>query len=176
MRLGFKHWIWGDERVYYESPGIWISVLYFFWYSVHGYSLLGNLWWGFQKMVTKMFICNMSYSVKKKKRNLFIPLPLEHIECARPRVQDAQFDTILTEIKACFNLWSMHALSRLVASILEMPHQGGGPVKLDSMWQHRLTRPLHVQHTYYRIIFKQNPFNIISRGVQRWTSTDFRLK
>ena len=38
------------------------------------------------------------------------------------------------------------------------------------------TRPLHVQHTYYRIIFKQNPFNIISRGVQRWTSTDFRLK
>ena len=29
------------------------------------------------------------------------------------------------------------------------------------------TRPLHVQHTYYRIIFKQNPFNIISRGVQR---------
>ena len=52
----------------------------------------------------------------------------------------------------------------------------GGPVKLDSMWQHRLTRPLHVQHTYYRIIFEQNPFNIISRGVQRWTSTDFRLK
>ena len=29
------------------------------------------------------------------------------------------------------------------------------------------TRPLHVQHTYYRIIFRQNPFNIISRGVQR---------
>ena len=52
----------------------------------------------------------------------------------------------------------------------------GGPVKLDSMWQHRLTRPLHVQHTFYRIIFKQNPFNIISRGVQCWTSTDFRLK
>ena len=38
------------------------------------------------------------------------------------------------------------------------------------------TRPLHVQHTYYRIIFEQNPFNIISRGVQRRTSTDFRLK
>ena len=56
----------------------------------------------------------------------------------------------------------------------------GGPVKLDSMWQHRLTRlvprPLHVQHTYYRIIFKQNPFNIISREVQGCTSTDFRLK
>ena len=52
----------------------------------------------------------------------------------------------------------------------------GGPVKLDSMWQHRLARPLHVQHTYYRIIFKQNPFNIISRGVQGCTSTDFRLK
>ena len=38
------------------------------------------------------------------------------------------------------------------------------------------TRPLHVQHTYYRIIFKLNPFNIISRGVQGCTSTDFRLK
>ena len=35
------------------------------------------------------------------------------------------------------------------------------------------TRPLHVQHTYYRISFKQNPFNIISRGVQRRTSTIF---
>ena len=52
----------------------------------------------------------------------------------------------------------------------------GGPVKLDSMWQHRLTRPLHLQHMYYRKIFKQNPFNIISRGVQGCTSTDFRLK
>ena len=38
------------------------------------------------------------------------------------------------------------------------------------------TRPLHVQHTYYCIIFKQNPFNIISREVQGCTSTDFRLK
>ena len=38
------------------------------------------------------------------------------------------------------------------------------------------TRPLHVQHTYYRIIFKQNPFNIISSEVQGCTSTDFRLK
>ena len=46
-------------------------------------------------------------------------------------------------------------------------NDAGGPVKLDSMWQHRLTRPLHVQHTYYRIIYKENPFNIISRGVQR---------
>ena len=52
----------------------------------------------------------------------------------------------------------------------------GGAGKADSMWQHRLTRPLHVQHTYYRIIFKQNPFNIISRRVQGCTSTDFRLK
>ena len=60
----------------------------------------------------------------------------------------------------------------------------GGPVKLDSMWQHRLTRLVRdrymyspdVQHTYYRIIFKQNPFNIISREVQGCTSTDFRLK
>ena len=46
-------------------------------------------------------------------------------------------------------------------------YTGGGAVKLDSMWQHRLTRPLHVQHTYYCIIYKQNPFHIISRGVQR---------
>ena len=38
------------------------------------------------------------------------------------------------------------------------------------------TRPLYIQHTYYRIIFKQNPFNIISREVQGCTSTDFRLK
>ena len=57
----------------------------------------------------------MSYSVKKKKRNLFIPLPLEcaknlnsEILITRPLVQDEQFDTILTEIN--FNLWSMHAL------------------------------------------------------------------
>ena len=46
-------------------------------------------------------------------------------------------------------------------------NQQGGPVRLDSMWQHRLTRPFHVQHTYYSVIYKQNPFNIISRGVQR---------
>ena len=49
--------------------------------------------------------------------------------------------------------------------IIKRVKSGGGPVKLDSMWQHRLTprltRPLHVQHTYYRIIFKQNPFKII---------------
>ena len=62
------------------------------------------------------------------------------------------------------------------ALMTKRPYRGGGAVKLDSMWQHRLTRPLHVQHTYYRIIFKQNPFNIISRGVQGCTSTDFRLK
>ena len=49
----------------------------------------------------------------------------------------------------------------------KMSAPSGGPVKLDSIWQHRLTRPLHVQHMYYRIIYKQNPFNIISRGVQR---------
>ena len=34
----------------------------------------------------------------------------------------------------------------------------------------------HVQHTYYHIIYKQNQFNIISRGVQGCISTDFRLK
>ena len=54
-----------------------------------------------------------------------------------------------------------------VRALITKTPRSGGPVKLDSMWQHRLTRPLHVQHTYYRIIFKQNPFNIISRGVQR---------
>ena len=35
---------------------------------------------------------------------------------------------------------------------------------------------LHVQLTDYRIIHKQNPFNIISRGVQGCTSTDFQLE
>ena len=40
----------------------------------------------------------------------------------RPRVQDEQFDTILTEIITCFTLWPMHKLSRLMASIFfEMP-------------------------------------------------------
>ena len=72
----------------------------------------------------------MSYSVKKKKRNLFIPLPLEcaknwnsEILITRPRVQDEQFDTILTEIKAMFQ-FVVHAcaLKVGVASILEMPH------------------------------------------------------
>ena len=29
------------------------------------------------------------------------------------------------------------------------------------------TATVNVQHTYYHIIYKQNPFNIISRGVQR---------
>ena len=50
---------------------------------------------------------------------------------------------------------------------------GGGKARFNVA---DLTRPLHVQHTYYCIIYKQKPFNIISRGVQRWTSTDFRLK
>ena len=51
---------------------------------------------------------------------------------------------------------------------------------MASMWQHltfaTVTCARHVQHTYYRIIYKQNPFNIISRGVQGCTSTDFGLK
>ena len=63
------------------------------------------------------------------------------------------------------------ALKQQIAEIVKVQQNnrgGGGAVKLDSMWQHRLTRPLHVQHTYYRIIYKQNhPFNIILRGVQR---------
>ena len=56
--------------------------------------------------------------------------------------------------------------------------RGGGKARFNvaTPTYEARTRPLHVQHTYYRIIFKQNPFNIISRGVQRWTSTDFRLK
>ena len=58
---------------------VWISVPYVFWYSVHSYSLLGNLQWGFQKMVTKMFISNMPCYIKKKKRNLFLWLNLKPI-------------------------------------------------------------------------------------------------
>ena len=58
--------------------------------------------------------------------------------------------------------------------------QGGGAGKarfnVATPTYEARTRPLHVQHTYYRIIFKQNPFNIISREVQGCTSTDFRLK
>ena len=71
MRLGNILDIeFGVMNVCIMNHRVWISVLYFFWYSVHSYSLLGNLWWGFQNMVTKMFICNMSYSVKKKKTQL----------------------------------------------------------------------------------------------------------
>ena len=56
--------------------------------------------------------------------------------------------------------------------------RGGGKARFNvaTPTNEARTRPLHVQHTYYRIIFKQNPFNIISRGVQGCTSTDFRLK
>ena len=39
-----------------------------------------------------------------------------------------------------------------------------GAVKLDSMWQHRLTQPLHVQHTYYRIIYKQIHLTLFQEG------------
>ena len=38
---------------------------------------------------------------------------------------------------------------------------GGGKARFN------VATPLQVQHTYYCIIYKQNPFNIISRGVQR---------
>ena len=34
----------------------------------------------------------------------------------------------------------------------------------------------HIQHTFYRIIYKQNPFTIISRGVQPWNLNGFSLK
>ena len=65
------------------------------------------------------------------------------------------------------NQYVSYALLSLGAVLCIHIMSRGGPVKLDSMWQHRLTRPLHVPHTYYCIIYKQNPFNIISRGVQR---------
>ena len=85
-------------------------------------------------------------------------------------------ENIFSTTLACFIL-SGSPLELAVGGVLFLGvSTGGGAVKLDSMWQHRLTRPLHVQHTNYRIIFKQNPFNIISRGVQGCTSTDFRLK
>ena len=51
-----------------------------------------------------------NYNQKKKKLNAKILI-------TRPRVQDEQFDTILTEIITCFTLWPMHKLSRLMASI-----------------------------------------------------------
>ena len=52
---------------------------------------------------------------KKKKWNAKILI-------TRPRVQDEQFDTILTEIITCFTLWPMHKLSRLMASIFFKCH------------------------------------------------------
>ena len=61
--------------------------------------------------------------------------------------------------------------SRVRGAIIFSVVNQGVPVKLDSMWQHRLTRLVRDRYMYsiyyYRIIFKQNPFNIISRGVQR---------
>ena len=54
---------------------------------------------------------------------------------------------------------------------MELISRGGGAGKarfnVATPTYEARTRPLHVQHTYYRIIFKQNPFTIISRGVQR---------
>ena len=44
----------------------------------------------------------------------------------------------------------------------------GGPVKLDSMWQHRLTRPLHVQHNVQHKIHLtlfQEGFNVEPRRI-----------
>ena len=54
--------------------------------------------------------------------------------------------------------------------------RGAGKARFNVATPTNATVTCTVQHTYYRIIFKQNPFNIISRGVQGCTSTDFRLK
>ena len=42
--------------------------------------------------------------------------------------------------------------------------------------QFNLATPTYATVAYYRVIYKQNPFNIISRGVQGCTSMDFRLE
>ena len=47
--------------------------------------------------------------------------------------------------------------NRIGASKQDIGREHGGPVKLDSMWQHRLTRPLHVQHTY--------PYNFQTKSI-----------
>ena len=83
----------------------------------------------------------------------------------------------LTECqKSCSHPMTPHFLSLCSH---RMPQPVGGralhPYPLH-IWLPPPPGPLHVQHTYYRIIFKQNPFNINSRGVQRWSLTDFRLK
>ena len=70
-------------------------------------------------------------------------------------------------------------LNCAVALPLHQVHAGGaGKARFNvaTPTYEARTRPLHVQHKYYRIIFKQNPFNIISREVQGCTSADFRLK
>ena len=64
----------------------------------------------------------------------------------------------------------LHCYGPLGAHYTESLHAGGaGKARFNvaTPTYEARTRPLHVQHTYYRIIFKQNPFNIISRGVQR---------
>ena len=79
--------------------------------------------------------------------------------------------------------WTTHTTLKLLCSLVETKLRqqralctsthstGGGAGKarfnVATPTYEARTRPLHVQHTYYRIIFKQNPFNIISRGVQR---------
>ena len=68
-----------------------------------------------------------------------------------------------------------------VGAFLKMWTQigGGGKARFNvaTPTYATVTCTRHVQHTYYRIIYKQNPFNIISRGLQGCTSTaDFRLK
>ena len=40
---------------------------------------------------------------------------------------------------------------------------GGGAVKLDSMWQHRLTRPLHVGPTAYVLLY-----NLQTKSIQHY--------
>ena len=107
---------------------------------------------------------------------------------------------LIITIRQMFILMSQHRLLRslcflyslLIAGLCHSVKNRGGAISNDRMVQgggagkarfnvatptyEARTRPLHVQHTYYRIIFKQNPFNIISREVQGCTSTDFRLK
>ena len=93
----------------------------------------------------------------------------------------------LTRRFACAHFWSANTQSkhgvfarrfqrvRSEKNIIEgalmtkRPSGGAGKARFNvaTPTYEARTRPLHVQHTHYRIIFKQNPFNIISRGVQR---------
>ena len=58
-------------------------------------------------------------------------------------------------------------MAKLIGGSSAEVHESRGPVKLDSMWQHRrlITRPLYVQHAYYRIITNKIHLTLFQEGL-----------